>query len=130
MGGRLILLGMATLLGFGAYQLWPEPPPPPPPLPSPTPTPVPFPVKVKVKRMIEEWKRLAVARQKGHAAVSRVAFAADLADIRAQLHREGRHGEDDLREIMQAAAKEAGYDAGEIDALLDAIRAEASGAQR
>jgi hypothetical protein len=85
---------------------------------------------VKVKRMIEEWKRLSVARQNGHEAVSRVAFAADLADIRKQLHGEGRHGEDDLRQIMQAAAKEAGYAAEEIDGLLAAILSEASGAQR
>ena len=126
MGGRLFLLIVATLLGFGAYQLWPEPrapqaPPVPVPSATPKPTPVPFPVKVKVKRMIEEWKRLSVTRQSRREAVSRVAFAADLADIRKQLHGEGRHGEDDLREIMQAAAREAGYAEEEIDGLLTAL---------
>ncbi len=96
----------------------------------PTPTPVPFPVKVKVKRMIEEWKRLSVERQSGRSAVSRVDFAADLSDIRKHLQREGRHGPEDLVEIMGSAAREAGYAAEDIDDLLKAVLAEASTKQR
>jgi hypothetical protein len=96
----------------------------------PTPTPVPFPVKVKVKRMIEEWKRLSVERQRGKSDVPRVDFAADLADIRRQLQREGRHGPEDLVEIMRSAAREADYAAEDIDDLLNAILAEASTKQR
>jgi hypothetical protein len=80
--------------------------------------------------MIEEWKRLSVERQSGRSAVSRVDFAADLADVWKHLHREGRHGEEDLLEVMRSAAREAGYSGEEVDKLLRAILAEASTKRR
>lgn len=125
---RLPLMIAAVILVGLAYVFWPEP------VPAENTTSgagiqsaqaaatlVPYLIKAKVRLIMEQQHRIASARSRGDMEAAEVRIRLAARDIRERLLSDGIHDEAAVREVVRAAAAEAGFNGQQTSAALSAF---------
>ncbi len=126
---KLLLLVALGLLGYYGYTHWlvkPVPPPPPPPPPVETaiqakPEPVNFAIKSRVRQLLAEWKRRNSGVNSSESGSATIDPAAELAEIRKTLFREGTHSEAEVSRVVSRALRELGVAESEVQEVTRSI---------
>lgn len=124
---KLFVAVALGLLGYYAYEYWvakPVPAPVAPPVVTTAvtakPEPVSFSIKSRVRQLLAEWKRRsgATSAEPGFATIDP---AAEIAEIRKALFREGAHSEAEVGRVVSRALRELGVAENEIQEVTRGI---------
>jgi len=83
----------------------------------------PFLVQVKVREILDQQRRLALARSRGDMKPAEVRIRGAVYDIKERLLRDGIHSEAEMLRMVRLAAAQAGLNGQQIEAVVEGFRA-------